>query len=63
MTTFFLALLMFSLFILGRTLWEGDTADRLMTLLDALVGGLLGLAVMTVVVWLFFKLFARIRNR
>jgi hypothetical protein len=63
LTTFFLALLMVSLLSLGLTLWEGDAADRLMTLLGALVGGLLGLAVMTVVVWLFFKLFARIRNR
>lgn len=62
-TTFFLALLVVSLLSLGQALWEGDTPDRVTTLLGAVVGGVLGLAGMTVVVWLFFKLLAKLRNR
>lgn len=62
-TTFFLALLVVSLISLGQAIREGDAADRVSTLLGAATGGVLGLAVMTVLVWLFFKLLARIRNR
>ncbi|MFE1169910.1 DUF2812 domain-containing protein [Nocardiopsis sp. NPDC058789] len=62
-TVFFLAVLVVSLVSLGRTLWEGDAADRVATLLGAVVGGAVGLAAMLVVVWLAFKLLARIRNR
>lgn len=62
-TGFFLVVLVVSLFRLGRTLWEGDAADRVATLLGAVVGGAVGLAAMTVVVWLAFRLLARIRNR
>lgn len=62
-TTFFLALLVVSLISLGQTIRQGDAADRVSSLLGAVTGGVLGLVVMTVVVWLFFKLLARIRNR
>lgn len=62
-TTFFLALLVVSLISLGQTLWEGDAADRVATLLGAVAGGAVGVAGMTVVVWLLFKLLAKFRNR
>ncbi len=62
-TAFFLVVGVVSLLSLGRTLWEGDNADRAATLLGALVGAGVGLVAMTVVVWLVFKLFARLRNR
>ncbi|WP_017585095.1 hypothetical protein [Nocardiopsis ganjiahuensis] len=62
-TAFSLVVGVLALLSLGRTLWDGDNADRAATLLGALVGAGVGLGAMTVVVWLFFKLFARLRNR
>ncbi|MGW5878613.1 DUF2812 domain-containing protein [Nocardiopsis terrae] len=51
------------LFGLAQTLWAGDTADRVATLLGALAGAATGAVAMTLVFWLLFKLFAKVRNR
>ena len=54
-----LVVLVISLFTLGGTLWEGDTADRVATMAGAGVGALVGVGAVLGVFWLV----ARVRNR
>lgn len=54
-----LAVTAISLYSLGGTLWEGDTADRMATMAGAVVGALVGVGALLGVFWLV----ARFRNR